>query len=74
MDFPYVVHTAELAHQWNEQHPHHLVSINQLLERRSQECPDLIAAGMPMCSTSQNEESWRLKTFSMLRCLFELRS
>jgi hypothetical protein len=60
MDFPYVVHTAELALQWNAAHPHRIRSINELLDVGSVEQPDLTVVGMP----APLKDVWTLASLS----------
>jgi hypothetical protein len=60
MDFPYVVHTAELAQQWNTTHPHRIRSINELLDIGSEEQPDLTVVGIP----APSNDVWTLESLS----------
>jgi len=64
LDLPYVVHTAEIAQLWNDQHPHDIYSINQLVEHVALDAPNLVVAGMPMLTVQDDEEMWRMHQLS----------
>lgn len=59
----YLVMTAADCAAWNEQHPHDIVSLNQLLEVRASEQPDELCVGF---STKSDNNAWGCDTLSEL--------
>lgn len=61
-DVPYVVATGEISAFLNSQHPHDIVSINQLLDDLASRLPDKVAVGMP--EPVEGSDEWKCKTLS----------
>lgn len=58
----YLTCTAAQAQEFNEQNPHNIESLNQLLEHRALSHPNVCIAGFPEYDRLQDK--WSLLTFS----------
>jgi hypothetical protein len=59
----YLTCTAAQAEEFNQAHPHRIISLNQLLAVRATSHPNVCIAGFPEYDAS--EEQWNLMQFSM---------
>jgi hypothetical protein len=63
-DLSYLVMTAADCASYNEEHPHNIVSLNQMLEVRAKEQPDTICVGFTTRSSS--DDVFGCDTLSMI--------
>lgn len=70
LDLSYLVMTAADCADWNEQHPHDIVSLNQLLEVRAAEQPDELCVGF---SCKSVDGRWGCETLSGFHLFVSMR-
>jgi hypothetical protein len=62
----FFVTTLGDAQRINNNHPHHISTINELLIRRAGTSPDAVAVGMGIPpSSGDGDEKWRTVVYSM---------
>ena len=62
----YLTCTAAQADEYNAQHRHGFVSLNQLLESRADSHPNVVIAGFP--ERIADDGPWRMLSFSTSDC------